>query len=776
MTEERVLAAPSVGFWRERRWELLGAVGVWLFGAFPLLTGKVLLGFDTYAYSSPSLAVTFRAWRNLSVPQWNPDAFGGVPHLANSFAGVFDPLKLPFVAFDADRAVMLITAFHLLLLAVGLVVLAARVRLRPPSGIAMVVVVLGSGMAAGKALQFEQLLVVALIPWFLAAIDLVLDPSARRRRAIGWLALSTAVLLVAGHPQAAVMALALGTAWAISRALARGSVRSVWLVVAGVALGGVAAAVQLLPTLLFLDGAETLDRGVAFFGNPTYVLQRRLVPLAVLGDVTTDSTPGLSGTFEAMSYVGVVAVALGLSGVVDGLRRVGQRAATLVLLAAGAGALLLTFGSQTPIYEPLADVIPFMNQIRVPARWVVVVVFVIALFAGQGVDTVVRRASRETLVWVGGILAVGALVVVVGPFVLPSDAGLVVWVVLALATVALMFGALRAPSARRPWFAGAAVALAALELGAMAMNGPLRQLPRADSVDALGGDAIRRVEGARGRTFSSAQERFDDQRYMVESLRPNVNVYFDIPSIDGYDGGPAVRARWADTMRAFSDGPLNTDLTLRAQLHEPLSTELFARFGVRWVLADTSVVRARRQVPGWADTGLTDGPDDELHLFENPDYDGEAFVYFATRRVPDGFGLTLSKLRAADLRRVALVGPDGPALTCEAPCDRRPQTVRRPSPERIEITTSADRRGVATVPEQADDGWTVTVDGENADLVAVDGFSLGVEVSAGRHEIVFEYRAPGLVAGGVISLVALAGIGVLIVDPRRRSRAARRSD
>ena len=209
---------PVRDFWRTRRLELLGSTVFLAFVAWPLLRPSRLVGgFDTYAYSGPNEAVTFRALLAGRIPQWNPTIFGGAPHLANPQVGLFNPLKLPFVPLDPWRAVVLITALHLFVLVVGMVVLAHRLRLRPPAVFVGAAVLIGSGLVAGKSIQYPQITVVAGIPWLLVALDLVLDHPTRPRRAIGWLALATAFILVSGHPQMTYLALAVGYAAAMPK-------------------------------------------------------------------------------------------------------------------------------------------------------------------------------------------------------------------------------------------------------------------------------------------------------------------------------------------------------------------------------------------------------------------------------------------------------------------------------------------------------------------------------------------------------------------------------
>jgi uncharacterized membrane protein YfhO len=60
--------------------------------------------------------------------------------------------------------------------------------------------------------------------------------------------------------------------------------------------------------------------------------------------------------------------------------------------------------------------------------------------------------------------------------------------------------------------------------------------------------------------------------------------------------------------------------------------------------------------------------------------------------------------------------------------------------------------------EQADRGWSVTVDGHSTPLVTVDGLYAGARVPAGHHEVRFSYTPRGFRAG-----LVLAALGVLVL-------------
>jgi uncharacterized membrane protein YfhO len=74
------------------------------------------------------------------------------------------------------------------------------------------------------------------------------------------------------------------------------------------------------------------------------------------------------------------------------------------------------------------------------------------------------------------------------------------------------------------------------------------------------------------------------------------------------------------------------------------------------------------------------------------------------------------------------------------------------------VTTDLPRDAVVALDEQADDGWSVTVDGHGAETVVVDGLLVGVRVPAGQHVVRFSYEPQGFRAG-----LWLAALGALLV-------------
>ena len=93
----------------------------------------------------------------------------------------------------------------------------------------------------------------------------------------------------------------------------------------------------------------------------------------------------------------------------------------------------------------------------------------------------------------------------------------------------------------------------------------------------------------------------------------------------------------------------------------------------------------------------------------------------------------------------------------------------------IEGTINAKEDGIVFTSIPYVDGWKVLVDGEAVDKIAIaeDGV-IGVPVTAGEHEIVFQFKSQGLVAACSISIVGI--ILALIYNEMEKRKAKKLAD
>src|SRR5713101_2365511 len=77
------------------------------------------------------------------------------------------------------------------------------------------------------------------------------------------------------------------------------------------------------------------------------------------------------------------------------------------LLAVAAIAALLALGNSTPLFRILFDWIPLFDRFRGAGKFIFYTALVLVLFAGYGVDRILReRAVSIRAVWVGGAIAI----------------------------------------------------------------------------------------------------------------------------------------------------------------------------------------------------------------------------------------------------------------------------------------------------------------------------------------------------------------------------------
>jgi hypothetical protein len=165
----------------------------------------------------------------------------------------------------------------------------------------------------------------------------------------------------------------------------------------------------------------------------------------------------------------------------------------------------------------------------------------------------------------------------------------------------------------------------------------------------------------------------------------------------------------------------------------------------------------------------------QMAVFENTDRMGRAWVSYGARVV-----------ESAEAARDYVLSPEfepGSEVILErAPAGRYPERalhpatpaqVERTSTDRLRVRATLPRPGLLVVSEAGAKGWHVRVDGEPAAWLQADYLLRAVELDAGEHVVLFEYRPrswrPSLIAC-VAGTGALLGLGI---HARRAPKGAR---
>lgn len=759
-------------------WEILGIIAFTAWIAWPFVEpGGYVTDFDTFAYSGPNLEATYRAWGQGRFPWWESGAFGGTAFSANLQTATFYPLKVLFWPLGAPAAMGAMTATHLFVLAFGMRHLVRRtLHLAAPAGLVAAVVVVGAGSTMVRTVRFEQIAVMAWIPWLLVAVDAVMVARpGHRSRAVAGCAVVAALVVLSGHPQQVYLGAALTFVWTVGRALDhrarradlsdplwRGMARLGLAFVLGAGLAGVA-----LAPAIPLFGAGSVPGEVLLHeaSSETYVLDPDRAVAELLGDPWSPPEPLTRPTSEAPVFLGAAAIGLAAVGAMVALSRGGRslhplRATAGLLLASAVGAVLLAFGPDAGFYRTAAGVVPGLGQGRVPLRWIFIVTFVVAVLAGVGASALKDHLlTRRRAVVASIVVSVTLVAVAAAAPSLSGDATPLVTRLTWVLGLGIVAGAVvlavrrRHDRASRNILGALAVGFVVLELGVAGMTSYGRELRRSESFETSSSDETTTFLAARG-----------DRYLAVGASDANRSLTVGTRTLDGYDGGLWLTDSYVAAAQQVVDGDFEPLGRISEQIAPPLDGEALARLGVRYVVIDphdhvvramgrppaneAELARARQQlVPGWAGPALVDGA---REVWENPRYQSEALIY------PGDSGT---------------VGV--------------PATLERRAPDAIDVTTAQGAAGLLTVAEQAQPGWEVTIDGEPAELVDADGFALAVEVPPGPHDVQFRYRPPGLTLGlaaTAISIAVVIGLALAASSPVRRvgddvvRRARARSD
>ncbi len=595
---------------------------------------------DTFLYFYPYWQAAADALRDGRIPLWNTQLFLGAPLLANSQVGFFYPLNWPvWLLLPTPYAVSASILLHLAIAGIG-AYLAARRALGVGRWAALVTAVLFAlvGYVTAQVEHINQLQGMAWLPWYLVVLGGAQigsfsknEPILLRKTAA--FALLFSLQLLAGHTQTVFISGVMIIVWLVAPVIGnrlavigdrsaatdhRLPVTDYRPLITSLIFGGLLAllitAVQLLPTLELAQfsnrqGGLAVNEVLSFSLNPL-LLTRALLPAY-----------GQSLFSEYTAFLPVTAVLLAMIGAWQWRWRRGVFPA-LMLVAVG---LFLAFGVFNPANWLIAR-LPGFNLFRVPARWLVLYAWGMALLAGAGFSVISDQYSvfseqfsvEKALRW-GMFLVLGLIVwlfaanylaiwLPTGPEAplqlvgLPTlllwlvEMGLVYWLVtrrknprwllpiillsLFLSSRSQPYNNLTTPEAYfdlRPPIA---------RLQALAGQPPDRFLSLSDIFFDVGDQAeIDTIY--RDQLPPEARYDYTIAIKQKEIIAPNLPLAYGLASVDGFDGGILPLRAYSQLMRVIlPEGAVTVDGRLRENLDGIPEAKWLDAFNARYLITD----------------------------------------------------------------------------------------------------------------------------------------------------------------------------------------------
>lgn len=155
---------------------------------------------------------------------------------------------------------------------------------------------------------------------------------------------------------------------------------------------------------------------------------------------------------------------------------------------------------------------------------------------------------------------------------------------------------------------------------------------------------------------------------------------------------------------------------------------------------------------------------DQAPLF-NPLAQGNAWFVNDVRYVPDA-DTEIQELALVDLNTTALVDERYERTLVESNGADSAATIEllSYSPNELVYESRSDNGGFAVFSEiYYPSGWTATIDGEEELIVRTNYLLRGMQIPAGKHQIVFRFDSPNFAFGSILSLIGSLLVFVLLL-------------
>ncbi|RLC77305.1 MAG: hypothetical protein DRJ03_17550 [Chloroflexi bacterium] len=697
-------------------------------------------GGDLVSFLWPLYRFGARSLRAGVVPLWNPHLYSGAPFVADNQSGLFYPINLLTFALFGEPSYSVmegLTVFHIWLAGANMFFLARGLGLRRPAA-------LFGGIAFALSDLFlthiGNLNLNATAAWL--PLLLLLTHRALNEGRATWAAGAGAVLAIAalaGHGQILLflaLALVIYFLYRLTADWRRGwryELRTLSLAGLIVAVGVSGAALTLLPSW---EMAAHTGRGHLPYDEAT---RYSLSPRALIGLLSPGfygrGVEGFWGSWERVEvgYAGVTTLVLAVLGVWPTTSKIRhQRLAlgyffvTLVPLA-----FALAMGRHTPLYGLLYRYAPTFDQVRAPARLILLADLSLAALAAYGLDHLLRprRSSETSEVWIGlAALAAGALLLTVG---LPQAQAVPPDRVQQASASIIAAAALLALSGLLVWLAGRfrwAACLLPLLLAAdmIGLGSTLEAEPNDPTLGFLHEDvaAFVRQNGELSRIEAT-----------IGNWQPDaalVHGLYDIGGVYNPLGlAPYQAYRWAVGERG-------------APLYNLLS--------VKYVLAGKGDLPGGEQmVPVY-----TDNPQIDVYL--NTAALPRAFLVYRSQIVAD-HAAAWQAIHAPEFDPAQVVILEQGEPLVADPNDGKPRvSFTRYELNEVKLAVATPANALLVLSDVYYPGWQATVDGAPAELLRADYAFRAVPVPPGEHIVRMEFAPWPWRVGLTISIVTWLGL------------------
>lgn len=755
------------------RWRLwsVGLIAAGVLIAWPWLSGRVTIPWDSKAQFLPQVQFLAQALSRGESPFWTPNIFVGHPQIADAQSLIFSPPYLLLALIDpTPNAWAADVTLYVSLIASALAFF-GWITGRGVTPLAGFIAALAFAFGASMAWRVQhtgQVLSLAYLPFVLLFLDRAMAPSASRAGAIagGALAGLFGAFLVLGRDQVGLICVYLliaYVAWTIFAAQNRNAQlrRALAPLTAGGIVGAALIALPILMTVLLAQQSNrpAIDLEGAGRGSLHPALFLTLLAPDVFGSSGVQAgywgPPSFywkdTGLYIAQNmgqlYLGAAAVLALVWGCVSGYFLKGE---ARFFLAAFLATAIYALGWYTPVFALAHAWLPGVNLYRRPADATFVLGFLGAVLAGLALDALLAKRSRpetppsqftvRTWAIIGALLTLAFAVMAGLAWQANRLADAAPYIALPIGLI-ILSGILIVATARAEGRTRTVLAslLAAVTVGDLAYsNGPggATALPPV-TYDAL--DPSTQDPTLRDLVTRVTQNQSPTRRDRVELVGlgfhwPNVPLAHNLEHTLGYN---PVRLVWINQALGANDTTGLPDQKTFSPLYPSYRSPMANLLGLRFIATSVPVEEIDKTLKPGDLPLLARTP--QAYIYEN--VEALPRVLFATKAVAADWDSLIASGRwpQADVATtVALAQAD---VDPAAPAARPGRiAIAQHTTTKVTLTLDSPDGGYAVLNDAWHPWWFAELDGRDVPVLRANAIFRAVKVPAGAHTLVFEFR------------------------------------
>lgn len=263
-------------------------------------------------------------------------------------------------------------------------------------------------------------------------------------------------------------------------------------------------------------------------------------------------------------------------------------------------------------------------------------------------------------------------------------------------------------------------------------------------------------------------------------MEKNMNTYYKLYSPEGYD---ALYPQWygellhtQESMGVMTDQIFRTDAVIRpagerdAVLTNPFRARLLSLLGVKYIYESK-----KGEGKDWSTTDDRFPPSHFTHIWENETYR----IWEYKDVYPRAFLVTDYVVEKDPQKAVDYIFGEPPprerVVLSEKPIEKispcpsiqTQADITVYEAQHVVVSTTSSCPSLLFLSDSYYPGWKATVDGAIVPIYRANYAFRAVYVSSGNHQVVFTYDPLSFKIGAILSMLGIAGLGVLLIFARR---------